>query len=342
MKQLRLKSAYVEITSKCNLFCEHCYNNSLITNTEQLSLLALEEIYKDFSQNHISNIALSGGEPFIHTNIREILSLSKQYSIDTQFVTNGVLLDKHISFIKDNPYLNFQISIDGVGEIHNKIRRAQVFSIIDRNIDGLNQYGKYIVFKSTINRLNVGECKRIIEYAISKCIPKITFSMLNLQGRASANERIILDDEASKDVIKELNLLAMEYKDSIEVTSPQYTNSVCPFIQDDNADVSPRVDPSGEVYLCSMFMNPMFSLGNANLSKLTEIIKSERTKRILDFMKAFNLVTECKDCYMHALCSKGCPAQYLNDFPVYRVDSCSFKRNVLLQSIVEQEGMCSR
>jgi len=335
MYDLHLKSAYVEITSKCNLFCEHCYNNSLNSNTEEISLETLERIYIDFAEHAISNISLSGGEPFLHTGISRVLEFSQQYAVDTQFVTNGVVLDKYMSIIQNNPYLNFQVSIDGVGESHNKIRGAQIFDKVDRNIELLKQCGKYIIFKSTINKMNMGEYERIVRYAVSKRIPKLSFSLLNLQGRAAGNERITLTPEEEKKAVEVIGQLSTNSKGIIEITPPKISNSVCPFINNENADISPRIDSSGHVFLCSMFVNPMYSLGNANRDNISSITKNTRTKNILDFLNAFFKINECEDCYMHSMCSKGCPAQYLNDLPDYRVDSCSFKRTNYLQSVFE-------
>ena len=339
MSNLLLKSAYVEITSKCNLFCEHCYNNSNINNTAQLSLEILEKIYQDFSTNQIPSIALSGGEPFMHTNIKDVLFLSERYSLDTQIVTNGVIIDKYVEVIQTNPYLNFQVSIDGVGEVHNTIRGARIFNVLDRNIDVLNECGKYIVAKATINKLNINEYKKIIEYCISKRIPKLSFSILNIQGRAVGNEKISLTNEELRNAIEEIVRFSAEYRNSIEVTPPRITNSLCPFISNDEADVSPRVDTVGNVYLCSMFVNPLFSIGNVKNENITDIVKSDRASAVMEFLNSFNKLIQCKSCYINAICNRGCPAQYLNGMPYYETDTCALKKDIMLQSVIKEYGL---
>lgn len=335
MNNLQLKSAYVEITSKCNLYCRHCYNNSSITNNTELATKTIKNLYEDFANNNIRYIALSGGEPFLHTNIQNILDFSEKYSIDTQIVTNGVLIANFIEKIHKNPYLNFQISIDGIGEIHDKLRGKPIFDIVDKNIDLLKQCTKYVVLKATINKFNIKDLKNIIEYSVSKKISKLSFSMLNMQGRAFDNNDIFLSNQESREVIRNLNILTNEYKDKIEITPPKLTNTICPFLDNPNAEVSPRIDVIGNIYLCSMFVNPMFRLGNIYHNNVSDIIKSCRTDNVINFLHSFYAINECRECYMNSICSRGCPAQYLNTLSNYVVDTCSLKKDSMLQSILD-------
>ena len=324
--ELSLKSAYVEITDKCNLFCRHCYNDSKYFNSNFLKCSAIKKIYETFSDKKINQISISGGEPLLHPEISKLFSYASNYKIKTQIVTNGVLLNHHIANIINNPYLTIQVSIDGIGKTHNLLRNSEIFEIVDSNLSALNK-NIDLSINTTLNKYNLSELESIVQYAIKKGAKIIAFSPLNMQGRSVKNNDIHITHNELKQAIEKISDLSIKYREEINIKPIKINYSQCPFSMLQNADVSPRIDVYGNVFLCSMFTNSMFSLGNIYKSDLLEIINGDRCKTVTDFLYSFKRLIECKSCMLTNICEKGCLAQYLNDLPAYSDDLCKFKKS---------------
>lgn len=327
--ELNLKSIYIEITNKCNLYCKHCYNASGIQNDMYLDSHVIERIYQEFHNQKIKHIALSGGEPFLHPDIINILTFSRKFNIETQLVSNGVYIGRYYNEIVDNPYLTLQLSLDGIGETHNQLRGDNVFELVDRNLHELKDTKNYKIIKCTLNKNNINECEKLIEYGIEKKVNKIAFSLLYLQGRLLENTDILLNTHECIKVLSELKELKKRYSEIIEIKIPTIDNRTCPFITTEKADISPRVDVYGNVYLCSMFNNDKFSLGNINTAAVSDIIKSNRAKNVIQFINSFYKINKCSGCFIDSVCRKGCPAQYLNGLLPYETIGCDMKKNTI-------------
>lgn len=87
-------------TMKCNLQCAHCMHECSPSRTEQMTEQQ-ENIFKLFTGYviskgiMISNISISGGQPFLYPRIYDIINhistLNKTYSIPCSICTNGTI-----------------------------------------------------------------------------------------------------------------------------------------------------------------------------------------------------------------------------------------------------------
>tara|TARA_B100000787_G_scaffold127423_1_gene96516 strand:- start:794 stop:1900 length:1107 start_codon:yes stop_codon:yes gene_type:complete len=125
-------------TSRCNLFCDHCFNwkrqDNVDGNTGINSELSLEEIEK-FSKGlgHLKSLTITGGEPFIRKDIKEIVKIfyknnGLQYvSIHSHGLLNKRVVETIEAIMKDmdDLYVIYCTSIDGLEEKHNQIRGAK-------------------------------------------------------------------------------------------------------------------------------------------------------------------------------------------------------------------------
>ena len=132
-------------TSRCNLFCEHCFNHdrqdNLSGNTGLNSEMTLDEIDK-FSKSfeHLKSITITGGEPFLRKDIKEIVEIfyknnDLQYaSIHSHGLLNARVVETIEKILVDLPKLKviYCTSIDGLEEKHNLIRGMLKMGLIRR------------------------------------------------------------------------------------------------------------------------------------------------------------------------------------------------------------------
>ncbi|MBF0301025.1 MAG: radical SAM protein [Oligoflexia bacterium] len=121
------------VTSDCNCNCKNCLFQESLNKTDrrslQLSLEEVDKIAKRYGKNLVK-LSLSGGEPFLRSDILEILGSFvthtnvKIIDIPTNGSRPNVIADKVKCFVTtyQNVILEIQLSVDGTREIHEKIR----------------------------------------------------------------------------------------------------------------------------------------------------------------------------------------------------------------------------
>ncbi|HDI02547.1 MAG TPA: radical SAM protein, partial [Candidatus Aenigmarchaeota archaeon] len=110
------------ITYKCNSRCVTCG----IWKKKERNELTTEEIKRIFEHISPAWVNLTGGEPFLRTDLREIASFAgKAYMLN--LTTNGILVDRILKVSEKISKLGFPkfvvvVSLDGPEKIHDKIR----------------------------------------------------------------------------------------------------------------------------------------------------------------------------------------------------------------------------
>ena len=119
----RLTNAFVAITKKCPLQCEHCFEWENLNKKEVLTDTNLETIIHKLSKIGVSQIQLTGGEPLMRMD--DILPIVEKYPhIDFWFLTSGynLTLDK-AKKMKKAGIAGIVVSIDHyIPDFHNQFR----------------------------------------------------------------------------------------------------------------------------------------------------------------------------------------------------------------------------
>jgi radical SAM family uncharacterized protein len=146
----------------CNLRCAMCpfwrrMDENLLTLREEVKMM------ESLAKAGVSFMGFEGGEPLLRRDVPEILRESHE-RFHTSMVTNGLLLKRRIGEI--HRFLDFLfVSVDGIGEIHDKIRGMR--GAFQRTIEGIEEASKYVslAISSTITEENVDQVERIVELA---------------------------------------------------------------------------------------------------------------------------------------------------------------------------------
>jgi len=104
-------AAWLEITTKCNLYCKGCYREN--TNQQR----TLEELSQELdileASRTFDGLSIAGGEPLLHPDITEIVRMIARRGWKPAILTNGVLLTKDlIKGLRDAGLYKFTIHVD--------------------------------------------------------------------------------------------------------------------------------------------------------------------------------------------------------------------------------------
>lgn len=107
----------VIVTYRCNARCNMCnrYKKPSLPE-EEISL----ETIKKLPPMYFTNI--TGGEPFIRTDLKDIVKELYKKSDRIVISTNGFFTDRIVDLCKEFPDIGIRISIEGLEETNNKIR----------------------------------------------------------------------------------------------------------------------------------------------------------------------------------------------------------------------------
>ncbi len=107
----------VIVTYRCNARCNMCnrYKKPSLPEEE----ISLETIRK-LPPMYFTNI--TGGEPFIRTDLKDIVRELSKKSDRIVISTNGFFTDRIVELCREFPEIGIRISIEGLEETNNKIR----------------------------------------------------------------------------------------------------------------------------------------------------------------------------------------------------------------------------
>ena len=108
-------SCYLNLTSKCNLRCKHCFGDYSKENYNELNLEDWKKVIDDLIKCKIFYVVLSGGEVTQSPIFKDFINYLTKKGIYFILTTNGVFSKKIRDFIVDKKdyLINIKISLDG-------------------------------------------------------------------------------------------------------------------------------------------------------------------------------------------------------------------------------------
>lgn len=187
------------LTYKCNLKCKMCgqWGDSGVTKhkdikTAELPVAVVKNTISEIKK-YKPNITLFGGEPLLHKDIKEIIKIIKDSKLHCLVITNGFLLYEYADTIIEYGLDEINLSIDGCGELHDRVRGIEgLYERIKKGIDLIveKRNGKkpLINLQVTINPDNYDRLESIVKAAEELHADSITFHHLIFQTEDNINE----------------------------------------------------------------------------------------------------------------------------------------------------------
>ena len=135
----------ISITEHCNLRCTYCMPAEGIALTPKSHLMTADEIVsiaQSFVNLGVDKIRLTGGEPLVRKDAKEIILRLGKLGVNLSLTTNGILVPNFIATFKEAGIKTVNISIDSlVKEKFNQITRRNYFETVLESIDLLLEEG---------------------------------------------------------------------------------------------------------------------------------------------------------------------------------------------------------
>lgn len=190
------------ITDKCNLRCKHCS----VYGSAGYRQRKFEDILQDMRESYKAGsrfIDLEGGEPTLWKEdgktINDIIDAALEIGFFSITVTTNAQQD--FSWIHPN---SIWVSMDGVGEYHERVRGEGTFARLEENIRKSGK--KHICVNMVVNSLNWESLDAAMEYAKSnEAIEQIS---VNFHTPYPGTEYLMLPVEKKAELIDKV----LEYK----------------------------------------------------------------------------------------------------------------------------------
>jgi len=301
----QLTNIHIEITSKCNERCVHCY----IPHFNKVSNIKSDlfyDILKQCKNMRLLHLTLSGGEPMLHKNFRDFLRECKEYDFSVNVLSNLTLLnDEIIKEMKAIPLLGVQVSLYSMNpNIHDEITQMKgsfektknaILKLIENDIplqiscpimkQNKNCYNDVVNWAKKY-KVQVGA-----DYGI---IARYNHTTQNLDCRLSINEiEKVINNKVTNDA-KYLEQMEVEADKKKDITPNDFVCSIC--------HSSICIADNGNVYPCAGWQD--YIVGNVKETSLNDIwdnsekVQYLRSLRKKDFPKCI----QCADKEFCTMC----------------------------------------
>ena len=135
----------ISLTEKCNLRCTYCMPEQGVPLTPSAQLMTADEIYqiaKIFVRHGVTKIRLTGGEPLVRKDFKDIVEKLATLDTSMTLTTNAVLIDRFLPTLKAASIQKINVSLDTLRpERFQKITLKATFEAVQQNIERLLQEG---------------------------------------------------------------------------------------------------------------------------------------------------------------------------------------------------------
>lgn len=206
----RLQSLFWEATIRCNAYCEFCgsrcgdYSVEELKN-EELSTDTICNCFREIAQAYDPKgimLNITGGEPLLRQDLFDIMAYASNLGFPWGLVTNGSLIDETVvEKMKKTSMKTISISVDGIPETHNKLRRLpDGFSKIQNSVALLKKadFLDEIQITTVVNHKNIHELEQLYEILLEWGIDSWRLATVDPIGRAQDQGELLLTENDYK------------------------------------------------------------------------------------------------------------------------------------------------
>lgn len=315
------------ITDTCDQRCKHCYIFAE-DNHKQLVEMPFSDMEKVIDScldmcNRLDRTPyfyITGGDPILHKDFWRLAELLKEKEIAWCILGNPFHLnDKVCKRLYDHSCRKYQLSIDGMEEIHDSFRQKGSFATTLQKIDCIRNSGMYCAVMSTVSAANISDFSDIIDLVAEKNVDVFAFARYCPTSNQKSEEFHIEPKDYRK--FLEMCYNRFEHHKSLGCTTTfqmkdhlwtlfLYENGLFKLPENRNTEMiyngchcgtgHMTILPTGDVYACRRMES---KIGNVFETPMYELFVGEN----LEEYRRFDRFDKCSKCELISYC-RGCPA----------------------------------
>lgn len=264
-----LNEISIEILQRCPNRCIYCSSHSNPQATHIIPLEIIKRAIDDAKSLGCKTICLSGGEPFLHPQIIDIVSYIAKQHLACYVYTSGIYMEDEVYSSLPNDCIEairgmvnkiiFNVEADS-SVLYNLIMGTEVngFDMMKKSISDCISSGLTVEAHVVPMQVNFKHLKSIFEMCYQLGVSKVSFLRLVLQGRALDNLSLVkLSPDDNREVTKLIKTLNEAHKGNVRIGLP-YSDSNCRIYCKAASDkINIRYD--GNVYPCEVFKDDILN-----------------------------------------------------------------------------------
>lgn len=292
-----LSEISIEILQRCPNRCIYCSSHSNPQATHIIPFEIIKNVIDDAKSLGCKTVCLSGGEPFLHPQILNIISYIAKQQLICYVYTSGIYMKNEVYSSLPNEYIEairgmvdkviFNVEADS-SALYDQIMGTDVggFDMMKKSINDCVSSGLVVETHVVPMQVNFKHLKSIFEMCYQLGVSKVSILRLVLQGRALVNLSLVkLTGEDSREVTKLIKALKEAYKGKVRIGLP-YSDSNCRIYCKAASDkINVRYD--GNVYPCEVFKDDLL---NAKLGCKPDNVWKDRFYDIYQESSYLNVV----------------------------------------------------
>lgn len=171
--------------SRCNCRCVMC-DIWKITDATEIGADDIERHVESLEGMGVERVVLSGGEPLMHSDLFRLCAILRARGIRITILSTGLLLERHAAAIVANVD-DVIVSLDGPGEIHDRVRRVPgAFERLARGVGAIQRLQPEfpISARCTVQKLNFPHLRATVAEAHGLGLARVSFLAVDLTSTA--------------------------------------------------------------------------------------------------------------------------------------------------------------
>lgn len=191
----------ISLTDKCNLRCTYCNPVDLpkgyFAGSPRMTADEIDKIVSVFVQEGVKKIRLTGGEPLVRKDAKEIIERLSKYPVELAITTNGVFVHEFIDSFKKTGIRSVNVSLDSLKRERNfSITGRDEFDRVTQNINLLLKNDFHVKVNMVVMKnVNDDEIPDFVEWTKQEPLHVRFIEFMPFDGNNWKNHKVVTHQE---------------------------------------------------------------------------------------------------------------------------------------------------